>query len=91
MTFLYLFIEIASCDISIPLAFEYNYVDMSQDSLWFVLSNSWKRITRLIYYGTATPRVLGLVGCYCESYTNLKEYFWAFYTIFIDLECKMPL
>ena len=46
-------------------------------------------ITR--FYGTSTPRVLGLEGSYCESYTNWKEYFWAFYTIFIDLECKMPL
>ena len=32
-------------------------------------------ITRLICYGTSTPRVLDLEGCYCESYTNLKEYF----------------
>ena len=48
-------------------------------------------ITRLICYDTSTSRVLDLEGCYCESYTNLKEYFWAFYTIFIDLECKMPL
>ena len=32
-------------------------------------------ITRLICYGTSTPRVLGLEGCYCESYINLKEYY----------------
>ena len=32
-------------------------------------------ITRIIYYGASTPRVFGLEGCYCESYTNLKEYF----------------
>ena len=72
----------------LPLAFEYNYVD----KLVMVCSiQLLKKNHKLIYYGTATPRVLGSVGCYCESYTNLKEYFWAFYTIFIDLECKMPL
>ena len=43
-----------------------------------IFFNNWIEqnwITRLICYGTSTPRVLGLESCYCESYTNLKEYF----------------
>ena len=47
-------------------------------------------ITRLICYGTSTPRVLGLEGCYCESYTNLKEYFWAFLRFLSTLSVKCP-
>ena len=31
--------------------------------------------TRLICYSTSTLRIIGLESCYCDSNTNLKEYF----------------
>ena len=42
--------------------------------------------TRLICYGTSTPRVLALESCYSGSNIKLKDYFLAFWKIFIELD-----